>query len=37
MKYLQGEEEGYQDKDMKSALLLKLAPGLLPKLNEHLP
>jgi hypothetical protein len=33
-KYLEAKEDGYKDKEMKSALLLKLAPSLLPRLNE---
>lgn len=33
-KYLEGKENGYKDKEMKSALLLKLASSLLPRLNE---
>jgi hypothetical protein len=34
-KYLEGKEEGYQDKEYKQAIILKLAPSLLPRLNEH--
>ena len=34
-KYLQATEEAYQDKEMKNAIILKLAPSLLPRLNEH--
>jgi hypothetical protein len=34
-KYLEGKEDGYKDKDMKNAIILKLAPSLLPRLNEH--
>jgi hypothetical protein len=33
-KYLEGKEEGYKDKGMKAALILKLVPTLLPHLNE---
>jgi|ERR1044072_577210 hypothetical protein len=34
-KYLEAKEDGYKNRDMKQALLLKLAPSLLPRLNEH--
>jgi hypothetical protein len=34
-KYLEATEEGYKDKEMKNAIILKLAPSLLPRLNEH--
>jgi hypothetical protein len=34
-KYLEGTEQGYDNKEMKQALILKLAPTLLPRLNEH--
>lgn len=34
-KYLLGEEDGYRDKEMKKQIILKLAPSLLPRLNEH--
>jgi hypothetical protein len=34
-KYLEGKEEGYKGRDMKQAIILKLAPSILPRLNEH--
>lgn len=34
-KYLEGTEKDYKNKEMKEALILKLAPSLLPRLNEH--
>ena len=34
-KYLEAKEDGYKNADMKQAIILKLAPSLLPRLNEH--
>jgi hypothetical protein len=34
-KYLEGKEKGYKNEEMKAAIILKLAPTLLPRLNEH--
>jgi hypothetical protein len=34
-KYLEGTETGYKNQELKQAIILKLAPTLLPRLNEH--
>jgi len=34
-KYLEGTEDGYDNKEMKQAIILKLATAILPRLNEH--